>query len=545
LLKRSSFGLPDKHATALVLGYAIAYGLLFLLGRYTIGLIEFSLWFPAAGLRFAALLIFGWRFALIAAFGELAVQGILGEWSKWGSGFEVQMVCGVAGPPIIYGLVVWVLQRFGLTLRPFTFRHTIWLLIAALIAPALTAPVSTGFLHLANRLPLDAFWPATLSFWVGDAVGIFMLAPVLLAIWLGRSGDGVQRRSGAELINAPGERKALMEIGVVLGVSVGLFVLLGMPAHPTFWYPLFLPMVVLSMRHGWFGAIPTIFVFNVMAAWIAAGLNDPFQRLDLQVFLIVMSASGLLIAAIVKDRERAEAEKRQQLNEFAHENRLEGLNYMASHIVHELSAPLSAMSTFAKSGLRRIQQSQFDTDVAKITLVEIDEQTERMTGIVQGVKRLARQQAGLTELIEVAPLLERVAAILKIAAKASGSWVTIQHHAERLFVQGDAVLLEQALINIGRNGIEAMSSDPGKLTLVVTHDAKAVQIVIGDQGQGMSEAEIAELFRPRSSVKPDGMGVGLSLVKAIIEAHEGKLSVQSNPDQGSQFVVDLPRAPVK
>jgi signal transduction histidine kinase len=90
-----------------------------------------------------------------------------------------------------------------------------------------------------------------------------------------------------------------------------------------------------------------------------------------------------------------------------------------------------------------------------------------------------------------------------------------------------------------------MSSDPGKLTLVVTHDAKAVQIVIGDQGQGMSEAEIAELFRPRSSVKPDGMGVGLSLVKAIIEAHEGKLSVQSNPDQGSQFVVDLPRAPVK
>lgn len=118
MLKRSSFGLPDKHATALVLGYAVAYGALFLLGRYTIGLFEFSLWFPAAGLRFAALLIFGWRFALIAAFNELAVQGVLDEWSKWGSGFEVQMICGVAGPPLIYGLVAWGLQRSGLNLRP-------------------------------------------------------------------------------------------------------------------------------------------------------------------------------------------------------------------------------------------------------------------------------------------------------------------------------------------------------------------------------------------------------------------------------------------
>jgi integral membrane sensor domain MASE1 len=188
------------------------------------------------------------------------------------------MISGITGPPVIYGLVAWVLQRAGLTLRPFTFSHTLWLLVAALVAPALTAPVSTGFLHLAGRLPMEAFWPATLSFWVGDSVGIFMLAPALVAIWLGHNRTQAQHRSGGEQNEETTQKRALMEVGGVLAATVSVFGLLGMPAHPTFWYPLFLPVVILTMRHAWLGAIPAIFAFNIMAAWIAAGLNDPLGR---------------------------------------------------------------------------------------------------------------------------------------------------------------------------------------------------------------------------------------------------------------------------
>lgn len=526
-------------------GYAVAYGLLFLLGRYTIGLFEFSLWFPAAGLRFAALLIFGWRFALTAAVGELVAQGVLDEWSKWGDGFAIEMICGVTGPPLIYGLVAWVLQRSGLNLRPLNFRHTIWLLAAAMIAPALTAPVSTGFLHLADRLPVEAFWPATISFWVGDAVGIFMLAPVLVAIWCGRSWYRDQRRTDGDVNGATVQRTALIEIGAVLVASIGLFILLGLPADPTFWYPAFLPVAVLSMRHHWLGAIPAIFTFNVMAAWVAAGLDEPTERLDLQVFLIVLSAAGLLMAATVRDRQRAEEEKRRQLAEFAYQDRREALSDMASHIVHELSAPLSAMSSFTNSGLRGLQTRDLAGDRTKTVLEKIAGQTERMTAIVQSVKRLARQQDGLTELIEVAPLIERAIAILKIAAKETGCSIRADLQPEAMFVRGDPVQLEQAIINIGRNGIEAMAGKPGKLVLSADGDDKAVQIVIRDHGRGMTQADVDELFRPKASSKADGMGVGMSIVKAIVEAHDGILSVESTPGQGSVFSIDLPRASVR
>lgn len=541
MLKRSSFGLPDKHATALVLGYAVAYGALFLLGRYTIGLFEFSLWFPAAGLRFAALLIFGWRFAVIAAIGELAVQGILGEWSKWGSGFEIQMICGVAGPPLIYGLVAWGLQRSGLNLRPLNFRHTIWLLAAGMIAPALTAPVSTGFLHLADRLPMEAFWPATLSFWVGDAVGIFMLAPLLLAIWLGRSWNQTQRRSGVELKGASSQRTALIEIGTVLAASIGLFILLGLPHDPTFWYPAFLPVAVLSMRHHWMGAIPAIFTFNVMAAWVAAGLDEPTERLDLQVFLIVLSASGLLIAAIVKDRERAEALQRKQLNEFARESRREALSDMASPIVHELKGPVTAASSFVATALGKLDRETVSESETRYVLQAVHGHIERIKTIFLSISQMGTTNDDTSVRFDIRDAVTDALAILFIAAKPHGVEIKTELGDEPVYVKGIQAQLQQVIVNLARNGIEAMEGKFGRLSISVKVSAETVSVVVKDEGIGFDADALPELMEPFQTGKAAGTGLGLAIVKAIIEAHGGSLTATSDANTGSTFVVRLPR----
>lgn len=165
--------------------YSLGYGLLFLLAGYIVGLAEFSLWFPAAGLRFAVLLIAGWRFGFVAAVCEILVQGVVGEWANW-DGYAFTMIGGIAGPPLIYALVIWFLEnRPKIRIEHAKISDILWISAAALLAPALTAPVSTGFLYLANRLPPEVFWDATASFWVGDAVGILMLAPVLSIAWNG------------------------------------------------------------------------------------------------------------------------------------------------------------------------------------------------------------------------------------------------------------------------------------------------------------------------------------------------------------------------
>lgn len=522
-------------------GYAVAYGLLFLLGRYTIGLFEFSLWFPAAGLRFAALLIFGWRFALIAALGELAAQGVLDEWSKWGDGFAIEMICGVAGPPLIYGLVAWVLQRSGLNLRPLNFRHTIWLLAAAMIAPALTAPVSTGFLHLADRLPMEAFWPATISFWVGDAVGIFMLAPVLIAIWRGRSWYRDQRRSDGGVNGAAVQRTALIEIGGVLATSIGLFILLGLPADPTFWYPAFLPVAVLSMRHHWLGTIPAILTFNVMAAWVAAGLDEPTERLDLQVFLIVLSAAGLLMAAMVRDRQRAEAEKRRQLAEFAHQDRREALSDLASHIAHDLSGPVAAASSFATTALRKSDSEPLSPSEQRNLLEELQGHTERIKTIFQSIKQMGVKHDEISAQFDIRDAVTDAMPILLIAAKPPGIEIRTNLGDEPIWVNGNQGQLQQVVVNLARNGIEAMEGRSGLLSISLVPTAKTVTLEVRDQGKSFAIADLPELMEPFNTSKLNGTGFGLAIVKSIIEAHGGSLSATSQPNQGSAFLVELPR----
>lgn len=522
-------------------GYAVAYGLLFLLGRYTIGLFEFSLWFPAAGLRFAALLIFGWRFALIAAAVELVAQGVLNEWTRWPPGFAIEMVCGVTGPPLIYGLVAWVLQRSGLNLRLLNFRHTIWLLVAAMIAPALTAPVSTGFLHLADRLPMEAFWPATISFWVGDAVGIFMLAPVLVAIWRGRSWYRDQRRSDGELNGAAIQRTALIEIGGVLAASIGLFILLGLPADPTFWYPAFLPVAVLSMRHHWFGAIPAIFTFNVMAARVAAGLDEPTERLDLQVFLIVLSAAGLLMAATVRDRQRAETEKRRQLAAFAHYDRREALSNLSSFIVHELSGPITAASSFTATALRKSESAPLPHAEQRNLLQEIHQQAERIKAIFQSIKQMGQMHDEVSAIFDIRDAVSDALQILFIATRPTGIEIRTDLGEEPIWVNGNRGQIQQVVVNLARNGIEAMDGRSRVLSISVIPRAKTVTLEVSDQGSGFAIDDLPELIKPFQTSKLNGTGFGLAIVKSIIEAHGGSLSAKSQPNQGSAFLVELPR----
>ncbi|MBV1901670.1 MAG: MASE1 domain-containing protein, partial [Kordiimonadaceae bacterium] len=238
--------------------YGLAYMGLFLLSDKIIGLAGFSLWFPAAGIRFALIFVYGWRFGLLAASVEILAQGLLGEWTSWHYD-PVFIVAGIGAPPLIYAAVIWVLNRYQLTHAAFSkFSHVIWICIAVVLAPALTAPVSTGLQVYGHRMAAGAFQEATLSFWVGDMVGLLMIAPIaMLSIAAFREKTTKFFKNVQNFVFLLEYAAALLFIWMTFQYTQGTLPSLR-------WLPLVLPMLAISLRFGFAGAGLIILSLNIM-----------------------------------------------------------------------------------------------------------------------------------------------------------------------------------------------------------------------------------------------------------------------------------------
>lgn len=537
---------------ALGLGYAVAYGILFHLAGYIVGLIEFSLWFPAAGLRFVILLIVGWRFCFVAVLAEILAQGAVGYWAEWGADHIPEMLIGIAGPPLIYGFVVWFLNtRLHVRVERARLRDIAWLCAAALIAPALTAPVGTFFQSLAGRIPWEVFGSATISFWVGDAVGILMLGPPLVFAWLFWTADRdrftVSASAGLRLSPTASDNQTLhasIEIATILALTIGFVWFFGFQGKAIYWYPAFLPLIWLSLRFSWLGAISSVFVLNLLTAWVAAHLADPGQRINLQLFLIALSGTGVLLGAVISERVRAEQQHIQQIGELAQADRLNSLGELAAGVVHEIRQPLSTISIYAQEGVKRAETQNLSESELRSAFGHIVAQTDRMKRIVQSVHRLSRRGGTQREVIDLNQSIQNAARMLEIEAKDLCIQIHLSLEDTPPKTFGDPVQIEQVILNIGRNGLQSMadiqSAAERVLEIRSLFEGDKVGISITDAGRGLRSEKIEQAFEPFYTSKETGLGLGLSISKVIVTDHGGQIYVSSDPDHGTTFTVLLP-----
>ncbi len=253
------------------------------------------------------------------------------------------------------------------------------------------------------------------------------------------------------------------------------------------------------------------------------------------------SASGRFFTGFIRDlTERQETEARlQELQaELVHISRLTALGEMASTLAHELNQPLSAIANYIK-GSRRLLD---DGDPKRLPMLQgaLDkaaEQALRAGQIIRRLRDFVSRGESERRLEVLSKLVEEASALALVGAKEHGIQVRFQFDPACDVVLADKVQVQQVLLNLMRNALEAMMDAPKRNLLVQTAPAEddMVTVSVSDTGHGISQDMNAQLFMPFVTTKAQGMGVGLSISRTIIEAHGGRIWAEPNPGGGTIF----------
>ena len=254
----------------------------------------------------------------------------------------------------------------------------------------------------------------------------------------------------------------------------------------------------------------------------------------------------LYCAFDITARRRSEEQLRQHEADLAHVSRLSTMGEMASGLAHELNQPLAAIVNYTRGCVRRVQSGQSTGEALIGPLERAAAQAERAAKIIRRFRAFVRkgeQRRSLTDLNHVA---REVVGLAEHEIRQNAVEVRLDLAESLPLVQADVIQIEQVLLNLVRNAIEAMNVGPIARrelvirTRVANNSDAAVEVAVRDCGCGLNEELAARAFDPFFTTKPNGMGMGLCISQSIIETHGGHLWAQPNEDVGSTFSFTLP-----
>lgn len=243
--------------------------------------------------------------------------------------------------------------------------------------------------------------------------------------------------------------------------------------------------------------------------------------------------------------ERQESEARLELlqAEVVHISRLSAMGEMASALAHELNQPLSAIANYLNGARRLLERAPSQDPKVAEAVEKASDQALRAGDIIRRLRDFLSRGEGERSVESLAKLVHEACELALVGAKESGVDVRyrIDPRLDRVIV--DRVQIQQVIVNLVRNAIEAMRDQPRRQLDVSTQmrsDMATVTIV--DSGPGVDEATAARLFQPFVTTKATGMGVGLSICRTIVEAHGGRIWTEPNPEGGAIFHFTVRRA---
>ena len=244
-------------------------------------------------------------------------------------------------------------------------------------------------------------------------------------------------------------------------------------------------------------------------------------------------------------RRQAEARTQQHQSEVAQVSRMATADEMASALAHEINQPLMAITTYARGCLRLMKHDSCEIDVLKEGVEQIVMQAERAGDIIDRLRDFVRTGDGRREVVDVKSLIETTISLAKIDIAQNAIDVRLGLAATLPPLAIDRVQIEQVLINLLRNAIDALATNDSASRVIHVAAARvddAVEIAISDSGPGISDEVRSRIFEPFVTTKPSGMGLGLAISRSIVEAHGGHLRLVATGESGTSFAFDLPKA---
>lgn len=472
-----------------------------------------------------ALIAFGGQRWLPAVFGAVLAAEVLvrGASAGWPATLLVSAVLSLGYAAMASALSARVAVRSGLLSRAD---------MAHLIAVVTLGALVTGTLYVgalwASGAPLPGpYFSALMQFWVGDCVGILVSLPVILIF-----ADARRRDELLALARAPVAWMQCASIVLVLWLVFG-------PAFSQpfkFFYVLFLPLVWIAVQHGLAGA--ALATLGIQVGVIVAMQSGDYPTLnvfELQALLIALAVTGLVLGIVVDERRRAAEGLRESL-------RLAAAGEMSAALAHELNQPLTALVTYARAAQLIAADPRGDAAQLRGTLDKLLSEANRSADVVRRLRDFFRTGATALRPASLDELAASVVAAMRPRAEELGVALERGVPAPAPSVLADALQIEVVLKNLLANALEAAASagtPAGRwVRLEIGPDRPGfVRALVRDGGSGVAPRDRDNVFEPFWSSRASGMGMGLAISRAIVEAHGGRLWVETSGEGAFGFTL--------
>ncbi|WP_244817014.1 sensor histidine kinase [Caballeronia sp. Lep1P3] len=287
--------------------------------------------------------------------------------------------------------------------------------------------------------------------------------------------------------------------------------------------------------------MPALQMSDSGAAQIFAYRKDSTQFLADVALNAMPGESGLTLAVVVDRSERYELQRNRQ--ELAHVTRISMLGELAASLAHELNQPLTAILSNAQAAQRFVSRDPVDLDEVREILQDLVADTNRASEILRRIRALVKKGELERAPLSVASVINDVALLVHSDAVVRGIRVVLDVDAHLPLVRGDKVQLQQVVLNLLLNAFDAMDECAiGERLVVVSamRDESAVRVEVRDAGHGLPAAFVNQLFKPFHTSKRDGLGLGLSISRSIVEMHGGRIWARNNKERGATIAFTLP-----
>ena len=396
------------------------------------------------------------------------------------------------------------------------------LMILMAVAVASSATVAASYvtnLVLIGAVSEQEALEAAFRYWVGDLIGIMIIAPF-----------GLLALQSRLTIDATRSRLLLYSVTIVLLVVTVVY---RDPGRTTYFYFLFFPVIWAALAAGIEGVVPVLALIE--AGVYLAILSDRMDFLDITAFqarTIALSATGLIAGALVSERQRFETRNRRQQEALAQIAMRGSMGELGTAIAHELNQPLSAAGTFAGLVVEALTAEKLQDPTALENARKVVRQIDRASGVVRRLRALVKLARDGQAPVAPERILQEVAELMRLEASRSEIETRVDIGPGLPLILVDRLQIEQALLNLTRNAVEAIQESgmrSGTITLYARELTRgSVELGVVDTGPGFSPDFSLDRLQPFNSHKDDGLGIGLSLCQSIALANHGQLQVHKS-----------------
>lgn len=481
-------------------------------------------WNPQQALAIALLIRAPRRAWLVFAgllLAEVVVRGRPAEWFT--------TLAAAAALTLTFAVIAHALRRtVDLAFPLARHRELLWLALIV-TAGSLASAVLFVLVHAGSIPAAGLALEAVVRYWVGDAVAVLVLLPLLLLAM------APARRMGLSVVL----RSPSWWAGAALTVAA-LWVVFGRGEQDyfKFFYLLVPPVVWAAVRFGVQGAVlSSLFTQAGLLAAAQIALRQDLTLLELQVLMAATSVTGLLLGVAMDERARAEADLRASL-------RFSAAGQMAAALAHELSQPLTALSNYAEacqslaqhpSGLDAARREQLADALGKLVA-----EAHRTGTVTRRLRDFFRSGTTSLQPTSIAALAQDTLAAHQDFARRLAVRLQAQAASGLPALRVDPIQIQVVLRNLLANAVEsaARAGGGGEVLLRVAAADAGVRVDVIDSGPGVEAERLRALFDASASDKQGGLGVGLSICRSIVESHGGKLWAEAGP--GGRFCFTLP-----